>query len=58
MSEDFRLFLEDMLAYLQGQEAANVKLQQMIKKLLGETKSSRSLPFDASRTIGLQEIGD
>jgi hypothetical protein len=48
-SEDFRLFLDDLLTYLEAQESGIVQLRAQIKKVLGETKPSAKLPFDASK---------
>jgi hypothetical protein len=44
MSEDFKLFLDDMLTYLECQEAGIVQLRMQIKKVLGEVKPSAKLP--------------
>lgn len=44
--EDLTLFLEDMLVFLDAQEAGIAQLQQQIKKVLGETKPSTKLPED------------
>jgi hypothetical protein len=49
VSEDYQSFLEDMLTYLQAQEAGIVQLREQIRKVLGETRPSTKLPFDVSR---------
>jgi hypothetical protein len=49
MSEDFKLFLDDFLVYLEAQEAGIVQLRTQIRKILGDTKPSAKLPFDVSR---------
>lgn len=49
MSEDFKLFLEDLLVFLECQEGSVVQLRTQINKLLGETKPSAKLPFDVSK---------
>lgn len=51
MTEDFQLFLEDMLVYLSCQEAGLVQLRMQINKILGETKPSTKLPFDAEKIL-------
>jgi hypothetical protein len=49
MSEDFKIFVEDFTDWLNSQEAGIVKLKTQIQKVLGETKPSPKLPFDASK---------
>jgi hypothetical protein len=49
MSEDFKIFLEDLLVFLECQEAGVVQLRRQISKLLGEAKPGVKLPFDASK---------
>lgn len=49
MNEDFKLFLDDLLVYLEAQEAGIVQLRMQIKKLQGCDKPNVELPFDASR---------
>ena len=49
MTQDFQLFLEDMLVYLSCQEAGLVQLRMQINKVLGETKPSTKLPFNAEK---------
>ena len=48
-SEDFRLFLDDLVDFCNSQEASYVKLRMQIQKVLGEAKSSTKLPFDVSK---------
>lgn len=52
MPEDLKLFLEDILIFLDCQEAGIVQLRGQIKKSLGETrevKDKTTLPFDVSK---------
>lgn len=58
MSEDFRIFLDDLLDYLNGQEAGLVKLRMQIQKVHGECKPSAKLPFDVSKIRWQQRQGE
>ena len=55
MSEDFQLFLEDLLTYLNCREAGITQLRMQINKLLGESnlaeplKDRTRLPYDVSK---------
>jgi len=49
VSEDFKIFLEDLKDYLNGQEASLVKLKMQIEKILGDARPSKKLPFDVSK---------
>ena len=42
MSEDLRIFLEDLLDFLNAQESSIVKLKAQISKLIGESKKAWS----------------
>lgn len=49
MSEDYKLFLDDVVDLCNSQEASWVKFRLQIQKLLGETRPSAKLPFDVSK---------
>lgn len=51
MSEDFKIFIEDFLDWINGQEAGLVKMKMQISKLLGEKsgKDLAKLPFDVEK---------
>ncbi|MCJ7424598.1 hypothetical protein MUP01_10080 [Candidatus Bathyarchaeota archaeon] len=46
-SEDFEIFVEDIVDWCNSQEAGLVILCTQIQELLGETEPSLKLPFDA-----------
>jgi hypothetical protein len=49
MSEDFKILAEDITDYCNGVEASAVKLRVQIEKMLGSSKPSTKLPFDARK---------
>ena len=51
MTEDFKIFIEDFVDFLNGVEASIVKMRVQVEKLVGEAKvkGSTKLPFDASK---------
>ena len=55
MSEDLTVFLEDLLDYLNGQEAILVKLKVQIEKLTGPQK--KSWTWDSSKIVWSKASG-
>jgi len=58
-SDDLKIFLEDLVDYLNGQEAMLVKLRMQIEKLTGsKAKGSPKLTFDASKIAWQKKTGE
>ena len=51
--DDLKLFLEDFVDYLNGQEASNVKLRRQIETLVGDVKP-KAASFPESPTFDLK----
>jgi hypothetical protein len=49
MSEDFKIFLDDLLDFLNAQESSIVKMKMQIEKLTGESRPKFSWNPDAIR---------